>query len=728
MAGRGVLLYVLGAAILVSAVQGETVGTGFSFQGRLHHGGNPADGFYDMQFRLFSEPDGSAGSQVGGTVLFDDIEIVDGYYQTQLDFGQGVFDGGRYWLEAAVGRGDSAGPEDYTVLLPRQEIRAVPYALWAQRAGLGFPVHVIGEDAGPGMIVENSGDGEAVFANSPFNYGVVGRSATKAGVYGAGHEGVRGEHLDTGNYGYLADQYVGVYGENAGGNFGMLGSDGSGVYGEASESGDAGVFGSNPFGYGVRGASASKYGVYGTGSKGVYGENPSSGNYGYLADKDVGVYGRHSGGNYGILGQMQAGVFGETQVTDAAGVLGSSPYGYGVQGASAVKYGVYGTGATGVYGANPSSGNFGYLGSSSYGVYGKGSPAVYAEAKNGSAFASLGSTNIGGHFYNNSAQIGVSLATNSEAVYANNPNGDCMFGESLVGKGVYGKSRDKAGVYGESSQSYGVYGTGAQGGVAGETMGAIGKLGYGGSGVWGEYTKGSGMVFGAMGNSGAAVDGYSEDPSVFSGRFNANVVVGGMVGVGDTISPPRYSIDVRGNSGAFVSVDGGSNLSGYRIDEAGARRWLLFFRQWQSDNLIVRDEAGSRDTMTFESGTGCVGIGTSTPKGTLDVNGSIYQRGGQLHADYVFDDGFKLESIKEHGEKMWSNKHLPAIPQMQRDDSGAEVVEVGSHRRGIVEELEKAHIYIEQMDRRNDELAAENRTLQARVEKLERVVEGLIAD
>lgn len=34
------------------------------------------------------------------------------------------------------------------------------------------------------------------------------------------------------------------------------------------------------------------------------------------------------------------------------------------------------------------------------------------------------------------------------------------------------------------------------------------------------------------------------------------------------------------------------------------------------------------------------------------------------------------------------------------DRSGREIVEVGTHRRGIVEELEKAHIYIEQLNMR----------------------------
>lgn len=97
---------------------------------------------------------------------------------------------------------------------------------------------------------------------------------------------------------------------------------------------------------------------------------------------------------------------------------------------------------------------------------------------------------------------------------------------------------------------------------------------------------------------------------------------------------------------------------------------------------------------------GNVGIGTNNPQGTLDVNGSIFQRGGQLHADYVFESDYELEPIEEHANFMWNNKHLKAIPKAKMDEHGQEIVEVGAHRKGIVEELEKAHIYIEQLNQR----------------------------
>jgi hypothetical protein len=49
---------------------------------------------------------------------------------------------------------------------------------------------------------------------------------------------------------------------------------------------------------------------------------------------------------------------------------------------------------------------------------------------------------------------------------------------------------------------------------------------------------------------------------------------------------------------------------------------------------------------------------------------------------------------------MWANGHLKAIPKAMLDAAGQEIIEVGAHRKGIVEELEKAHIYIEQLHKR----------------------------
>jgi hypothetical protein len=102
----------------------------------------------------------------------------------------------------------------------------------------------------------------------------------------------------------------------------------------------------------------------------------------------------------------------------------------------------------------------------------------------------------------------------------------------------------------------------------------------------------------------------------------------------------------------------------------------------------------------------------------IDNDGSIIHRGDELYADYVFAKDYDLESIEEHAERMWSDQHLPAVPPVIVDNSGAEVVDLGARNKGVLEELEKAHIYIEQLNARlklQEEMIAE---LKSKVEAL----------
>lgn len=104
--------------------------TSFSFQGRLTDGGVPANGPYDFRFILYDAE--SSGSQVGGTVLRDDVAVSAGIFTVALDFGSASFAGQARWVETAVRPGASTG--SYTVLSPRQPVTAAPNALYCKSA------------------------------------------------------------------------------------------------------------------------------------------------------------------------------------------------------------------------------------------------------------------------------------------------------------------------------------------------------------------------------------------------------------------------------------------------------------------------------------------------------------------------------------------------------------------------------------------------------------------
>jgi len=104
------------------------VGTAFTYQGRLIDNNQPADGLYDLQFKLFDAS--SDGNQLWGDVNTPEVDVIDGYFTAELDFGS-VFDANNRWLEIGVRPGIQSDPNAYTALTPRQKITATPYALYA---------------------------------------------------------------------------------------------------------------------------------------------------------------------------------------------------------------------------------------------------------------------------------------------------------------------------------------------------------------------------------------------------------------------------------------------------------------------------------------------------------------------------------------------------------------------------------------------------------------------
>jgi hypothetical protein len=105
-------------------------GTGFTYQGKLIDGGSPANGSYDLQFKLFDAL--SSGSQVGSTITQTGVTVTNGLFTVQLDFGA-VFTGTALYLEIGVRPDGSSG--SYTTLTPRQALSPTPYALYSTQAG-----------------------------------------------------------------------------------------------------------------------------------------------------------------------------------------------------------------------------------------------------------------------------------------------------------------------------------------------------------------------------------------------------------------------------------------------------------------------------------------------------------------------------------------------------------------------------------------------------------------
>ena len=129
-------ILILALALMFCSVgvsKAAPVGTAFTYQGRLTEDDNPADALYDFQFRLFDASD--EGSQIGDDVYLLEVDVIDGYFTVELDFGSGAFEGEARWLEIGVRPGVENDPNVYTPLSPRQEVTPTPYALYAKTTG-----------------------------------------------------------------------------------------------------------------------------------------------------------------------------------------------------------------------------------------------------------------------------------------------------------------------------------------------------------------------------------------------------------------------------------------------------------------------------------------------------------------------------------------------------------------------------------------------------------------
>lgn len=111
----------------------EPMGTAFTYQGRLIDKNKPADGLYDFQFKLYDSNDPCTGVQLGSPIDINDLDVIDGHFIVELDFGSGIFDGNAVWLETRVV--ESPMGSEPSTLRPLLELTPTPYAIYAETAG-----------------------------------------------------------------------------------------------------------------------------------------------------------------------------------------------------------------------------------------------------------------------------------------------------------------------------------------------------------------------------------------------------------------------------------------------------------------------------------------------------------------------------------------------------------------------------------------------------------------
>jgi hypothetical protein len=103
-----------------------------------------------------------------------------------------------------------------------------------------------------------------------------------------------------------------------------------------------------------------------------------------------------------------------------------------------------------------------------------------------------------------------------------------------------------------------------------------------------------------------------------------------------------------------------------------------------------------------------LGIGTSNPQYTLDVNGSIRAKEILVEttgADFVFADNYRLRPLSEVEAFITENKHLPEIQSAQEmQENGVSVSELQTK---LLQKIEELTLYLIQQEQIIQELRQE---------------------
>ncbi|MGA9342244.1 MAG: hypothetical protein WBV61_07905 [Rhodanobacteraceae bacterium] len=309
---------------LASIALAQSLGSGFTYQGQLDDAGMPANGSYDFEFALYTAASGGTAVDV---IDVDDLAVVAGLINANLDFTAVPYDGQALWVEVRVRPGASSG--SYTTLAPRQALSAVPYALFALSGNEGpqGPVGPAGPqgpegpqgDTGPsgpqGPQGPAGAQGPPGFVTLPYN-GETTSSVPALRITNAGS----GES---------------IYANTSGSASTITGS---------NDAGGPGLAGFSQTGYGVSATSNHGVGLYATTSSGSEAMQAYSANqlaiFGASDNSDA-IYGLSAGSGFGVHGKSQTGT----------GVFGESNFGSGVVGqGSSVTGGVYGVFSYGNFG------------------------------------------------------------------------------------------------------------------------------------------------------------------------------------------------------------------------------------------------------------------------------------------------------------------------------------------------------------------------------------------
>lgn len=174
----------------------------------------------------------------------------------------------------------------------------------------------------------------------------------------------------------------------------------------------------------------------------------------------------------------------------------------------------------------------------------------------------------------------------------------------------------------------------------------------------------------------------------------------------------------------FIEVNFTTAITGLQLlsDSYGWNVAKLYTGVLPDGSGTIRAEAkGGRLSIgdhLYVAHNGRVGIGTTVPKETLSVNGKIRAQEVKVETnnwpDYVFEDDYKLLSLKEISQFIKMNKHLPEMPTAR--DTEENGIQVGEMVSKLLKKNEELTLHLIEKDKQIE-------SQERRLERLEKLIE-----
>jgi len=180
----------------------------------------------------------------------------------------------------------------------------------------------------------------------------------------------------------------------------------------------------------------------------------------------------------------------------------------------------------------------------------------------------------------------------------------------------------------------------------------------------------------------------------------------GNIGIGTTTPTAPLTVSTSADVMSVFQNPGTSNVRISVINNTGQLNLGIGSNTphpyaWSSTNSYF---IGSDVNPTFfvaGMSNGNVGIGTSTPKAKLAVNGDILAKKVTVSVnnlpDYVFDNNYSLRPLSEIEKYIQQNHHLPEVPsaaQVEKDG-----LNLGDNQATLLKKIEELTLYVIEMEK-----------------------------